>query len=797
MNALQHKLIRTIQTTLGQFIALVMVALGGVTVYYGTGTALSHLISSQQAFYRETAFADYYFEVDRAPAGVVKRIREVPGVLAATGRVQKDVKILKNGSARDTGRLTGFGTVDEPQVNRLFLVKGRYFDQDPSAGGNDVLIDRQYAAAKGIKPGDSLDIIIDGKKGSLRVAGMATSPEFLYKTRNALEFPDIDGMAIIMMPELQAQQILKMTGEINQVLVKFSPGAKETQVKELIEKILKPYGVVTSYPRRDQLSHKYIQSQIDSLSLAAKLLPPGFFVVTIAVQFVLLRRLIKAQHLQIGVMKALGYENRSIMLLFTAYSLTITTAGTILGLLAGSGLAGLVSNLLEQIMELPKSSGGINWLVLLNNTMINAGVGLFSGLLASWEVTRINPAEAFHRELPAAYEKTFLEEWRRLWAVIHSSWKMSLRSISRNLVRFIATTMGITATMAMILVALYFTNSRDYLLYRYFNIENRYDYTVRFNNPIKENALGSWNGWPEIQKLGSVLEIPVTMSNPGAEGSSINSKEDIIIGLEPEDMLREIFDSQYKRLFVPEDGILINQVVADKLGLKVGELVEVETKPGMGPLRRVRLLVRGIDRQNIGGNSFVSLEQANRILGENDVINAAMVKSDSLKFNSLENRFAQIPGVASVLSQEKQKQNAVRLMVALTYFTTIMIIAAMVIGASIVYNNSVMCFNERKRELASLRVIGWSEEDIAGLLFNEIILALLLGIAIGLPLGKHMGGLYLQAISTETFVWPVVLYPSTSVISAVSTTIFALAGHLLAMRKVKELDLVEVLKDRD
>ncbi len=108
MSALKHKLIRTIRTTLGHFAALVMVALGGVTVYYGTGTALSHLISSQQAFYQEAGFADYYFEVARAPAGVVKRIRGVPGVLAATGRVQKDVKILKNGSARDTGRLTGF-----------------------------------------------------------------------------------------------------------------------------------------------------------------------------------------------------------------------------------------------------------------------------------------------------------------------------------------------------------------------------------------------------------------------------------------------------------------------------------------------------------------------------------------------------------------------------------------------------------------------------------------------------------------------------------------------------------------
>lgn len=796
MGILFYKLLRTIRSTLGQFAALALVVMGGMAAYYGVNTALQNLVSSQQAFYQETRFADYYFEVVHAPASVVGRIREVPGVLGAAGRIQKDVKILKDETARDLGRLVGFAAIEDTPVNRLYVTGGRYFDS-ASSGDTEALIDSQYARAKGLNPGDRLEVVIEGRKVPLRITGTATSPEFMYKTKNALEFPDIDGMAIIMMPGHKLQQVLKMTDEINQALIRISPGASEAVVKDAVEKILSPYGVITSYPRSEQLSHKYVQSQIDSLRLAAKLLPPGFFIITIMVQFVLLRRLIKAQHLQIGVMKALGYENRSIMIMFTVYSLTITTAGSLLGFLVGSGLAGLITNLLGQILGMPVSEGGINGAALLKGLLISTGTGLASGLLASWEVTRIDPAEAFHGELPAVQEKTFVEEWSRLWEATHSSWKMSLRSISRNRVRFAATTLGITGSVLMILIAINFTNSRDFLLLRYFNEENLYDYTVRFDNPVRGESVESWQDWREVRLMEPVLEIPAVLSKPGEKGTASGSKEDIIIGIDPGSRLRRAFDSDYERLFLPPEGILISRPAAERLGLVTGDLVEVETKPGLGPPRRVKLLVRGINSQNIGGTSFVSLEQANRILQARDVINAVMLKSDPASFLSLEDRLVNIPGVASVLSLEKQETNANRLVAAMTYFTVIMIILSLVIGSSIVYNNSIMCFTERQKELASLRVIGWSSEDISRMLFNEIILALILGAAIGLPLGKYLGGFYLRAISNETFVWPVVLYPSTYVIAAVSTTLFTLAGHLLAMRRVRELDLVEVMKDRN
>lgn len=795
MTALQHKLLRTIKTTRGQFLALVMIVVGGVAAYYGMNTAVNRLVEAQQSYYNEARFADYYFNVVRAPAGIVNQIQNIPGVIAATGRIQKDIKVLREDGTFDTGRLTSYGP--QTEINRLKLTEGRLFNAFNTSGDAEVLIDSQYALVWGHKVGSSLDVIVSGRRLSLKIIGTASSPEFMYKIKNPLEFPDLDSMVVIMASQQQAEKILGMSAEINQVLVKIAPAASQSEIKESVEAILAPYGATSSYPRHDQASHKYIQSQIDGLILAARLMPPGFFIVAMMVQFVLLRRLIKSQRVQIGVMKALGYENSAIIIMFTGYSLAITTSGILLGFLAGTALAGSVSELLGQMLELTVSSSGINWPVLLNVVFITTAVGLASGVLASWEVMKINPAEAFHAEVPSVSNRALFEKWSYLWENTNSSWKMSLRSISRNRARFGATIMGITVTSGLILVAVYFTDSRDFLLERYFARENPYDYVVRFDKPLKKSSIFSWAGWSEIKTIEPALELPVIMKRPDTQGLYGKQKDELLVGINQSGKLRKVFDENEQQLFIPPEGILLSSQIAEALGLGVGEQVLVETKPGLGPVNSMNLLIRGIDFENTGSTSFVSLEQANQILGAEGLINAAMIVSSNSDLNQLEKRLIEVPGVDSVMRQDKQRINAVRLMSGMTYFTACMIVFSIIIGAAIVYNNSIMVFYERRRELASLKVIGWSNKNISSMLFNEIILAILLGLITGLPLGKYLGGRYLQAISTETFTWPVVLYLSSYVIAVLVTTGFALGGHLLAVRRVKELDMVEVFKDRD
>ncbi|RYD03532.1 hypothetical protein N752_19180 [Desulforamulus aquiferis] len=126
-----------------------------------------------------------------------------------------------------------------------------------------------------------------------------------------------------------------------------------------------------------------------------------------------------------------------------------------------------------------------------------------------------------------------------------------------------------------------------------------------------------------------------------------------------------------------------------------------------------------------------------------------------------------------------------------------MVFFAIILGFAIVYNSSIISFSERKRELASLRVLGFTNREVSGLLFKENLLQSLLGVILGLPFGLLLAKGYIQAVSTDLFTFPVVIYPSTYLLSALGGLFFILVAHRMASRGVSKLDLVEVLKNRD
>ena len=201
MSILTRKLLRTIQATRGQFLALVVIVTLGVVLYIGMTTAYYNLSRSQQQFYQDYAFADYTFQVVKAPESVVTRVEALPGVVKATGRIQKDVPIIKEGNERITGRLTGYPLPMNNEVNRLHLLSGHQLDlQNP--GKVSVLVDPQYAQANRLTPGQDIELIADGKKVTVAVCGTATSPEFVYPMKDAGSFPEPERFGILMVSQL-------------------------------------------------------------------------------------------------------------------------------------------------------------------------------------------------------------------------------------------------------------------------------------------------------------------------------------------------------------------------------------------------------------------------------------------------------------------------------------------------------------------------------------------------------------------------------------------------------------------
>jgi putative ABC transport system permease protein len=209
------------------------------------------------------------------------------------------------------------------------------------------------------------------------------------------------------------------------------------------------------------------------------------------------------------------------------------------------------------------------------------------------------------------------------------------------------------------------------------------------------------------------------------------------------------------------------------------------------------LKVAGIAVQYAGSSSYVSIGQITRIIGRRNMFNALMIRLDKRYESDLEDRLEQMNTSGVILERKQQEKQADNVMGNMVFFTLIITVSAIILGLSIVYNTSVMSFGERQRELATLRVIGISNTGVSMIMLNELILELMLGIALGLPFGRLLGGFYIRSLNTDSFIYPEALQPRTYLFAALAALLCSLAGHILAVLRLRRLDLIEVLKERD
>lgn len=242
MSILSRRLKHIIRGTLGQFIGMAVIIAIGISMYIGFNTAFVNLQHSQEVFYADNNFADQYFYVVRAPEAIIKQVENVDGVSRVTGRIQKDIPLLKDDGSRATVRLTSYPMPLEKAVNRIQIIDGRYFDKYPAGGAFEVLVDKGFFAANQLSFGSSLDIIAENHKYPVNVVGTATGPEFSYPMKDsATVITDYKTFGIMMMPHNQVQKVLNLPGQINQVIIQFLPGADKDTAVAAIKGILEPY----------------------------------------------------------------------------------------------------------------------------------------------------------------------------------------------------------------------------------------------------------------------------------------------------------------------------------------------------------------------------------------------------------------------------------------------------------------------------------------------------------------------------------------------------------------------------
>jgi len=343
VTSLHRKLLRELWRMRGQALAIAVVIAGGVAMLIMALSSFDSLTLTRDAFYRDYRFADVFASLKRAPESLREPIEAIPGVQHVETRVVGGANLdLPGFTDPVTAELVSLPDGRNAELNRLYLRAGRL----PRAGHEaEAVVSEAFAAAHGLEPGDSLSAVINGRGQRLEIVGIGLSPEYIYQIRPDDLFPDYERYGVLWMNRTTLAHAFDMDGAFNNVVLTLTRDARVPDVLDRLDALLAPYGGARAIARKDQLSHRYLEVELEQLQVMATLFPAIFLGVAAFLLNVVLTRLIGTQRDQIAILKAFGYGNRQVGLHYAELVLLIIAVGLALGIALGLWLGGLVAEL--------------------------------------------------------------------------------------------------------------------------------------------------------------------------------------------------------------------------------------------------------------------------------------------------------------------------------------------------------------------------------------------------------------------------------------------------------------------
>ncbi len=786
MDILNRKLLRDLWQSKGQFLSVLVIVIIGVMFYTGINSAFNNLNGASEKYYREYRLSDIWASFYRAPENVEDKIKSLPFVKMATGRVVQDLK-LDMGDENVAVRLITLPDEKKDVLNDVMITSGRYFT---NAESNQCLVEEGFYNAHGLQPGDFIYPVVGGKEVKLKVIGAAKSPEYVYPLREGELVPDNKKFGIVYVKKSFGQAISGFNGSINDLSILVEEGRDLEQAKDDIKKYLREFGVSAVVDREGQISAKMLSEEMKGLKAAGGSFPIVFFIMAAVIIYITMGRMVENQRTQIGVLKAFGFTNFQVLLHYLSYSVFIGAAGSAVGAVFGMFLGKAFTDLENTYFNLPAADMKMYPELVIPASALTLLFCLLSGYNACKKGFRITPSEAMRPKAPLTGRRTVIEKLALFWDHITYFWKMILRNVFRYKRRAALTSTGVIFATALTFIAFGEMDSINYLIdQQYGNIQN-YDIKVSFSGFLNMEELNDLKSIPHVAQFEPVVETGVEVS------SGWRKKDVAFTALIDDPQIYKVTDKDGNPLKPPRSGILIPDKLAQTLGVKPGDTIYVKSVlPGMD---KKEMRVKGVVAQYIGSSVYGSMDSLNRLLGEGIIANTAVIKLDSAVYEKeVFDRLKEMPAVLSVQSKSDSLNNLNKSMSSMTSFIGVMILLAAVLSVAVIYNIATINIFERQRELATLKVLGFKDSEVRSLIFNENYLITFFGILVGLPFGRWLGSAMFSMYETDAYNFVFVTGAGSYIIAAVLTIGFTIFANLILMKKIRTISMVEVLKSNE
>ncbi|MFO0555567.1 MAG: ABC transporter permease [Polyangiaceae bacterium] len=800
MSPLHTKLFRDAVRLRGQAFTIALVVLAGVASWVALRSTYDSLHDARDAYYERQRFGEIFASCTRAPLALADRIAAIEGVTGVSASVVEPLRLrVEDAAAPPVGVLVSLPTNREPAADVPHLMRGR--TPDPGREDEGVLLDA-FAKAHKIELGAVLTIVVSGRQREVRIVGTAVSPDYLFAVAPGDVTADEKGFGVLWMDEDAARAMTGMGGAFNHLSLRLAPEntsapgsgtetltpKREAAVRDEVDRLLAPWGGAGALGRADQPSNRVLDQELGQLKGMALVTPIIFLGVAAFLLNTVLARLITLERPEIASLRALGYTGFEVALHYVELCLVIVTGGALGGVLLGAYFGRLMTDLYAQYFHFPEPPFNVAADVVAVGVLVSVGAALIGAVGAARRIVKLPPAEAMRPPAPAVFKRGLLERSGVL-ALLSPSSKMVARELARRPGRALLSIVALSFSLAINVIGSFNGDLLDDFITQQFTGAMREDLTVSFRRAVDPSAVGSLAAQPGVTRAEPLRMTPIELSKGHIR------RERILIGHPDHAVLRRLIDRYGEPVALPEHGLLIDDYTASLLGVKEGDLVTMRVLEG--ERRTVEVPVGRVFDGLTGIEAHATLDEHAALTGESG-ITSVLVTTDERGERELIARSIDMPEVMSVTRRADALARFEALTGAtMTTMTLILSAFAAIIAIGVVYNDARIALSSQARELASLRVLGFTRAEVSRILLGQSAVVVVCSIIPGLYLGRLGAELVMSTSDPELYRFPTTISTKTYVVSALIVIGAAIVSSLLVRRRVDHLDLVEVLKTRD
>jgi len=780
---------RDIKDRKAQFGALIVLVALGVSSYVSFISGFLNLSASAEDAYGRLKFADFSVKVFSAPKTVVSKIESIKGVKAVQGRLIVDTGLYISEEEQAQARIVGVPAGSRPKVNDILIQKGHYLRGRAKDSG--VLL-RTYADARKVGPGDIIKPLVNGEQKEIRVAGLATNPEYFYAISSKGDIPAPGEFAVIWMAQSEVERVFQKPPSYTDISVTIEKGANRAKIIKEAEDILDPYIILETVKREDQPSAFSLNEEIRQNQSFAYIMPLVVLFIASLSLFIALSRLVQSQRGEIGLAKALGYRNWQIVVHYLVFALFIALAGSVVGYALGYYFAREITRLYVDLLGIPFLKHQIYASPVVGSVLMSSIACILAGITPAYASAKMRPAIAMRADptITLAKGRTPLVE-RALAKIMPIPFvlKLPLRNVFRARRRSVYTIVGIAFALILTVSTGAMFDSINYLLdYQFYEVE-KWDMVAVFNRNFSHDVINRVESMEGVKRVQPVLMVPAKLIANGKK------RETAITAMEPDAdfhgfAISEGFNSKDA---LKMDGLILTPLAAQKLGVKVGDKVGVET-PYIED-RRLTFEVLALSEEMIGTPVFANVRQGRKILrAPGYVYNSLYLDVDPREGKDIKKKLYELPGATAVMIKQSLLDKLQELMSFTYVFFGVMLAFAFTMAFVVVYNTFTTNILERTREIATMRTIGEDRWHLAVIVTLENLLLAVAGIPLGLWLGARANEAMYASLSSEAFTLKAIILPFTYVWITGSILVVLLISEVPAIRRIFRLNLAEATK---